>query len=218
MPRFLRVKNFDRYQHYKHRRPTWIKLYQSMLDDGPLMALGETSRYIYVGLLLLAARTDNKITTDVLFLAASLHIRDVGDMEMCLKELLSEGFIEIFTLAQSKRLSLAQSRAVGLLRVEKSRVEKSRVEGSADADASISLAPPTPPAGRNGPGKTEWPDQFAFSPRHEAIASGFDLNVHREFVAFRDKAQAHGWRYKNWDAAFRNWLNKAVEIKEDKRR
>jgi hypothetical protein len=29
----LRIKNWDSYQHYKHRTPPWIKLHRSLLDD-----------------------------------------------------------------------------------------------------------------------------------------------------------------------------------------
>ena len=29
----LRVKGWARFQHYRHRRPPWIRLYRSLLDD-----------------------------------------------------------------------------------------------------------------------------------------------------------------------------------------
>ena len=29
----LRVKNWSAFQHYRHRRPPWIKLHRGLLDD-----------------------------------------------------------------------------------------------------------------------------------------------------------------------------------------
>ena len=65
--------------------------------------------------------------------------------------------------------------------------------------------------------ETEWPEGFQFNERHKAIAEGLGLNVHTEFVKFKDKAQAHGWRYADWEAGFRTWLNKADEFKQQRR-
>ena len=29
----MRIKNWERFQHFKDRRPPWIKLYRELLDD-----------------------------------------------------------------------------------------------------------------------------------------------------------------------------------------
>ena len=34
----LRVRNWERYQHYKERNPPWIKLYVELLDEECLAA------------------------------------------------------------------------------------------------------------------------------------------------------------------------------------
>lgn len=36
---YVRVRNLERYQHYKKRNPPWVKLYQSILSDDRMMAL-----------------------------------------------------------------------------------------------------------------------------------------------------------------------------------
>ena len=37
--RYFRIKNFERFQHYKNRRPLWIKFYNSLLTDLEFNAL-----------------------------------------------------------------------------------------------------------------------------------------------------------------------------------
>lgn len=77
--------------------------------------------------------------------------------------------------------------------------------------------PPPPPQVRTKKRPKEdtpWPDGFTFSEKHAALAQGLGLNVQREFARFRDKAQAKGWTYVDWEAAFRNWLNNEVEFKQ----
>lgn len=61
---YLRVRNWERYQHYRDRRPVWIKLYVELLDDLELKALPLPTRLLFVELLLLAARHDNAIRNE----------------------------------------------------------------------------------------------------------------------------------------------------------
>ena len=43
----LRPRNWGKFQHYKDRRPPWIRLYHSLLDDRAFWALkGEDSKYL----------------------------------------------------------------------------------------------------------------------------------------------------------------------------
>ncbi|WP_233218251.1 hypothetical protein, partial [Roseateles chitinivorans] len=59
MPRFLSVKNFERYQHYTKRNPPWIKLYYDLLDDDDFISLSIEARHHYMTLLLIAGRKNN---------------------------------------------------------------------------------------------------------------------------------------------------------------
>lgn len=55
------VRNWTKFQHYKHRSPPWFKLYTALLDDPDFAVLADATKAHVVGLLLLAARYDNKI-------------------------------------------------------------------------------------------------------------------------------------------------------------
>lgn len=57
----FRVKNLEHYQHYRDRRPTWIKLYNDLLEDMKVMSLDVHDRWIWIGVLLLSSRYDNCI-------------------------------------------------------------------------------------------------------------------------------------------------------------
>lgn len=87
-----------------------------------------------------------------------------------------------------------------------------------EAKASIGAeAALSPPARKCKQVKRGFPDGFGFNAKHEIIAQGFGLNVHNEFLKFRDTSLAKGYEYVDWEAAFRNWLNKAVEFREARR-
>jgi uncharacterized protein YdaU (DUF1376 family) len=58
------------------------------------------------------------------------------------------------------------------------------------------------------------PDDFApvLTPHAQAIVDGWPPgSLEREVRKFRDKAEAHGWTYKDWQAAFRTWIGNAED-------
>lgn len=56
-----RVKNYEKYQHYKDRRPPWIKLHRIILDDPDFMALSLASRGLLMQVWLLASENNGLI-------------------------------------------------------------------------------------------------------------------------------------------------------------
>jgi hypothetical protein len=61
MTGFLAVTNWQRYQHYKDRSPTWIKLHVEMLHNEKLKALPLSTRLLWIEMLLLAANFQNAV-------------------------------------------------------------------------------------------------------------------------------------------------------------
>jgi hypothetical protein len=92
MARFLRVVNFEKYQHYKERRPVWIKLYNAILDDPDLMDLPDASKWLAVGLLLLASRRDNRVKIAPVWIKQQLHCTEEPDF----LPLVTAGWIEVY--------------------------------------------------------------------------------------------------------------------------
>jgi HNH endonuclease len=60
-PEFLSVKNWTQFQHYKDRRPPWIKLHIELADDYEFNNLPDQTKYHIIGIWMLAARVENRI-------------------------------------------------------------------------------------------------------------------------------------------------------------
>jgi hypothetical protein len=58
--------------------------------------------------------------------------------------------------------------------------------------------------------RTALPEDFQPNERAIELAKGYGLNIHKEMAAFRDFHMANGSVFKDWQAAFRTWLRKAL--------
>ena len=87
---FFRVTNWDQYQHYKDRDPTWIKLYARLLDDYGFATLPDNSKWHLIGIFLLASKQGNRIPGDPRWVRKKIAARTRVDLQA----LLAAGFIE----------------------------------------------------------------------------------------------------------------------------
>ncbi len=103
--RYLRVRNFDAFQHYKERNPIWIKLYCSLLDDYEFAQLPDETKFHAVGLMLLASRLNNKFPADELWLRAKIN----ATKEIDLEKLLEIEFLEVAEDAKNDKSAAAKN-------------------------------------------------------------------------------------------------------------
>jgi hypothetical protein len=108
----LRVKDFDKFQHYKDRSPPWIKLYNSLLDDYEFSCLQDASRWHLVAIWLLASRSDNSLPDD----AAWLTRMSGSTTPVNIETLISTGLVERYDpasglLAERKRDAMPEGEA-----------------------------------------------------------------------------------------------------------
>ena len=192
--RILRIKNYEKYQNHRAKDPRWVKLYRSVLTDHAFLKLDPTSRYIYIGLLILASETGNSIVNDVTYLC---HRLAIPAPQLDLKPLICSGLIvaSLRTIQRQKSVSETET---------ETETEKSRVE-SASAPLPKVVSKPKEI-------KRPLPPDFMFNERAEAMAKGRGLDVHAELSAFKDRNLATGATYIDWQAAFRNWLRNAVKF------
>ena len=87
------IRNWDKFQHYKRRRPPWIKLYVDMLDDEDLQAMQSTSRLLYCLLLLVAARRGNRFPMNPVWIAEEVAL-PVAQVRRALPSLLASKHLE----------------------------------------------------------------------------------------------------------------------------
>lgn len=87
----MRIRNWETFQHYKHRSPPWIRLYRTLLDNPDWYALPGGAAKLLVELWMLASEKDGELP-DSGTLAWRLR-RAEDDVEICLKSLVDGAFI-----------------------------------------------------------------------------------------------------------------------------
>ncbi len=88
----IHIIGWEKYQHYKHRNPSWIKIYSNLLDSYDFSLLSDNAKLLLFHLWLLAAKSSNKIPNQVEWLERKLGI---SFKKQHLEELASNGFIEM---------------------------------------------------------------------------------------------------------------------------
>jgi hypothetical protein len=132
---FLRVKNFEKFQHYSQRKPPWIKVYFSLLSDSDFSQMSDASKLHTIAIMLLASQHDNKIPFDKAWIYRAIFANNRINWQ----ELFASGFIICYQDA-SELLAPCKQSAI----VEESRVYKEedikRVEEIAESDKAFSLS------------------------------------------------------------------------------
>jgi hypothetical protein len=141
MTEFYRIKNFDKFQHYKDRSPPWIKLHAELLSSRTWVSLDDAGRVLAVASMVLASRTDNKIPADPGYLRRVAYLNGPVD----LAPLLKIGFIEL--IEENGELQADASKVLAAARPEKRRdraeKEKKILGASAPEFALFWLAYPS---------------------------------------------------------------------------
>jgi hypothetical protein len=78
--RHFEICNWARYQHYKDRDPTWLKLHRALLSDYQWAQLPDVSKGQLMGLWLVAARCGNRIPADPIWLANQIGATEPVDL------------------------------------------------------------------------------------------------------------------------------------------
>ena len=87
--KYLRVKNWSKFQHYKHRSPPWIKLHRGILDDYEFSRLQDASKAHLVLIWMLASNSDGLIPDNAEYLTGRLCLNE----PLNLNELKDKGFL-----------------------------------------------------------------------------------------------------------------------------
>lgn len=123
---YIIINDFRDFIHYNDRPVIWLKLYYSILDSVRFYQLTSFEKWIFIGLLLLASKKDNKLLYEKNFLKAKLinfetEKNKQETLETAINSLEREDLIAIKMLSQRY-----QNACLDKSRVEKSRVDKSR--------------------------------------------------------------------------------------------
>ncbi|HTE46505.1 MAG TPA: hypothetical protein VK636_14735 [Gemmatimonadaceae bacterium] len=139
--KFLAVRNYDKFQHYRDRNPPWIKLYTALLDDYAFLQLPDRLQIQLVLIWLLASRHDNRIPYDELYVRAAIKAKQ----RVNIPALLDTGFIVV--IEEQDASSVASKDASGLASTGASNLQASRAparsrEGEAETETETDSSSP----------------------------------------------------------------------------
>lgn len=133
MAEFIRVRNWEKFQHYKDRSAPWIKLYRDMMDSALWVMSSDASKLLAMCTMFLAVRNDNKIPLDIPYIRRVCHLETDPDFS----DLIKHQFIEI--IDENGDCYQHASNLLAMCTTEKRRIEERREEkASAASDKSLS--------------------------------------------------------------------------------
>ena len=209
MTDYIRVRNFERFQHYRDRSPPWIKLYNELLDDYEFGCLQDASKMHLVLIWLLASRTDNKIPADPKWIARRISATERVDLAPLLRAGFIEQIQELQTAEQVASIALANGKQHAIPERE-GETETETEERQKGREAPL-LASPAPPRQANGSRlSADWtlPEDWA----DWATANVPHIDVDAEAAKFLDywiaQPGSRG-RKADWAATWRNWVRRS---------
>ena len=190
----MRIKNWPKFQHFTNRRPPWIKLYRDILDDDEWYQLPPNSAKILVSLWLLASEDTTKQgeLPPAKKIAFRLRITEKS-LESSISDL-SHWLIQDDINVISPCHQLVPS--------ETERETETEREG--DTHKHVDIKPK---------GKRAIRDEDRPTEKHITFAKTLGIDPGPEWGKFKNYCLAHDKRYANFEAAFRNWLANAKDMK-----
>lgn len=88
--KYLQVKNFEAFQHYRNRAPIWIKLYRSLLTDYEFASLPDATKAHLILIWLIASETENRVPADPDWIARRIGAQESVNLDL----LVRLGFLE----------------------------------------------------------------------------------------------------------------------------
>jgi hypothetical protein len=137
----FQVRNWTKFQHYKNRNPPWIKLHTELLENYEFARLPDASKLLAVCIWLLAARSDNRIPADPIWIQSKCNLKTKPDLQPLIDLHFIEWIQELPSVEQdaSKTLASCQQNADS----EERRDRGEREAESASAPRPITFNPQT---------------------------------------------------------------------------
>jgi hypothetical protein len=227
MANFFRIRNFERFQHYKDRNPPWIRLYVASGAIAPSFAYPTRSRPI-----LWACSRWRRVWTTASRMTPNGSLTNCALRNLStLGPLLASGFLVPEHPASGAE---AEGKPPDTCSVSESDLlcTKARCETILDGtngDGADSESRPAPSdsevAGvetamgeplrerRRGKGpEVKWPAALALDDQMRRFAVALGIDPDAEFEPWRDDCAAHDRRYADWRAAWRGRCRNALRF------
>jgi len=203
-----RIRGWSKFQHFKDRRPPWIKLYRDLLDDVDWHELDGDSAKALISIWLIASENDGHLP-DIKKLAFRLRMSEKACLSSCSK--LSH------YLEQVDIEPISSRHQVGSPETETETETEGETEAQGRGDAA---APPAARASRSGPKGSRWPsdavvseDWIVAGESYREVANMPPIDLRAEALKFQNY-----WSSKSGAGAIkvdwkRTWLNWTLTAK-----
>lgn len=156
--RFLKVKDFERFQHYKNRKPPWVKLYRDLWHEPNFLHLSLSAKAVAIGCLTLASQTGNHFPEDPHYIGVTLGVLRQGiDIGKIIKSLIQADYLVV----DASNL-LARPLISGSVSVSDPDL-RSDLRSDPDPDPSTTAGSPTKAVSEKGPSQSE-PEEERLTP------------------------------------------------------
>ena len=169
----LEVRNWEKFQHYKHRNPPWIRLYVALLDDLEFARLPDVTKAHLVAIWMLAGRYHNRLPDDLKWLEQKMNTNQPVDWG----KLLNDGWVTVSGDASDVLAQCKQNATT-----EQSRAENTEQSIGAVAPEKRQSKPRTVSTGVTWltPFGEDWKQELSGVPNYKAMAKPFEqlLTIH----------------------------------------
>jgi hypothetical protein len=185
---YLTIRNWDKWQTYRKDRqqPPWIKLHRALMRDPNWIALSDAQRGQLIAVWMLGADREGRIPDDPKLIQRMCFMDKAPDLNL----LIAHGFLDA-RVTPERRQGDAPEESRG-------EAEERQKIDCADAPKRKSLVPE------------------GWEPTNELIASLEAEGLQKEKILsevpkFRDHHRSRGTLFRDFPAAFRNWMRNAKE-------
>lgn len=189
----MKIKNWQRLQHFKDRKPPWIKLYKDILEQRDINVISDCSFRVLIGLWILASEDEemegNLPSVDDISFRLRIDKRKINNALTELSSFLIQG--DINPISEGYQLDTLETETEAYK-------EETETEAKAKAEAERKT-------GKKKPQKTTLPEGFGISDRVRDWASKKNhTNLEDHLENFISSAKAKSYTYASWDDAFMN--------------
>jgi len=183
----LSIKDWDKFQHYKHRNPPWIRLYTDLLDDPEFYSLDPVAAKTLMLLWLLASKNQGKLPASKK-LAFCLRMAE-SEVSSVLPKL-----SHWITIDDSAMLAPSLHDAI----------PETETETETETERKLVAAKPLPKTKRGSRLPEEWmPSQEGLNFAESKLGNP---RTTLELDKFRDHWKSKGVARVDWEATWRNWV------------
>ncbi len=183
-----KIKNWRKFQHFKDRKPPWIKLYRDILDD---IRWHELDPFGAKNLIML-------------WLIASEYGGTLPEAKtLCFRLRLNPNQLESVFYKLSHWIEPIDTAEISTRHQEATPETERETETELETEAEAASPP------KRG---TQLPDDFELTMTRHQFAVNHGVHPLHEFNQFLDYHKSKGSVFKDWDAAWRTWVRNAVKF------